>query len=74
VKYADLRLVAMRRRDPDLVEDPDRGSLRRRLHDPRQHRRPERLIGNRIEPEPAVRVDQDIPQDLAGRAGHHRPT
>ena len=66
--------VAMRRRDPDLLKDPDRGQFRGRLHNPRQHQRPERLIADDVESEPVVSVDQNVPQDLAGRAGHHRPT
>jgi hypothetical protein len=43
-----------------VCEHPDRGQLRGRLHDPRKHQRPERLVGDGIESQPPVRVEQDL--------------
>jgi len=54
-----------RRGHADLVQDADRVGLGRRLDDPRQHQPLERLVADRVEPEPFVGAGQHVPQQPA---------
>lgn len=64
--------VAVRRREPELFEDPDRGRLRGRLDGAGQHHGFERLIREGIEAEHGVGRGEDLPRDIAAGPGHHR--
>jgi hypothetical protein len=57
-----------RRRGAEIGQYPQTVRLGRGPHDPGQHHRPERLVGQGIEPEPAVGVRQHLPQQQRGRA------
>ena len=59
--------------DTDVLEDPDRVRLRRRLDDPRQHEPHERLVADLGEAQTFVGTGQDVPQDLATHPRDLRP-
>ena len=59
--------------DTDVLEDPDRVRLRRRLDDPGQHELHERLVTDRAEAQTFVGTGQDVPQDLAPHPRDLRP-
>ena len=68
--------VQRRRARTDLGQHAHRVGLARRLDDPRQHHSTERLIAQRVEPQPGISAGQDIPQqqrrrrDNPAAAGH----
>jgi hypothetical protein len=59
--------------DADAFQDTDRVNLRGRLHNPGQHDLHEHVITQHVEPEMAIGVREDLPQDL-GRLTHHHTT
>jgi hypothetical protein len=62
-----------RGRGTDLIQDADRVRLRGRLDHPGQDQRPERLVGDDVEPEPRVSLAEDLPQQLR-RGSENAPT
>jgi hypothetical protein len=62
-----------RRRHTNLGQHPQRVGLGGRLDDAPQHQSLERLIGDRIEPEPVICLAQHTPQQQRGST-HHEST
>jgi hypothetical protein len=63
-----------RRGDPELAQHADGVELAGRLDDPSEYQRPERLVGDRGEPERVIEPRQGLPQDQrAGGLDDRRP-